>query len=464
MPLRRPLLLALLGLSALVPVLAAVPAADARPDQAMSFEAPRDLLDPARREAALAELDSLGVRNLRVILRWKDVAPGGDGATRPEFDAENPDAYGWGQYEQLLNAARDRGWGVILTLSSPVPKWATASRRDTVTRPNPAEFRRFAVAVGRKFGDQVSTWSIWNEPNLAEFLRPQISRGKAVGPSLYRRLYLAGRAGLLASGQAGDRILFGETAPKGSTNRLAPLAFLRGALCLDSRYRKRPGCARLQTEGVAHHAYTTRQGPAFVPANRDDVTIRVISRLSAALDRAARAGAISPNLPLYLTEFGIQSVPDRFFGVSLLRQNEYRAISERIARDHPRVAAFSQYLLRDDDNTPDGRHGGFETGLRFADGRAKPSLAGFRLPLAARVRRDRRISLWGMVRPATGATTVQLQVSSGSGFRPLRTVQTDARGSFTLATSGGPKTRWRLRWTAPDGRVYTSPPVRAYRI
>jgi hypothetical protein len=430
----------------------------------MSFEAPRDLLDPARRDAALAELDSLGVRNLRVILRWKDVAPDGDIAIRPAFDATNPDAYGWGQYEQLLNAARDRGWGVILTLSSPVPKWATASGRDTVTRPSPEEFRRFATAAGRKFGDQISTWSIWNEPNLPEFLRPQISRGRAVGPTLYRELYQAGRAGLLDAGQAGDRILFGVTAPKGSTNRLAPIAFLRGALCLDSRYRKRSGCARLQTEGVAHHAYTTRQGPSFIPANRDDVTIRVISRLGAALDRAARAGAISPDLPLYLTEFGIQSVPDTFSGVSLLQQNEYRATSERIARENRRVVAFSQYLLRDDDNTSDGRHGGFETGLRFADGKAKPSLAGFRLPLAARIRRDRRISVWGMVRPAMGATTVQLQVSNGSGFRLLRTVPTDARGSFTLTTSGGSKTRWRLRWTGPGGRVYTSPAVRAYRI
>lgn len=464
MPLSRPVLLALLGLCAVLPGLAAAPAAHARPDQAMSFEAPRDLLDPARRDAALAELDSLGVRNLRVILRWKDVAPGGDSATRPEFDAENPDAYGWGQYEQLLNAARARGWGVIVTLSSPVPKWATAAKRDTVTRPSPTEFRRFAKAAGRKFGEQISTWSIWNEPNLAEFLRPQISRGKPVGPGLYRQLYLAGRAGLLEAGQSGDRILFGETAPKGSTNRLAPLAFLRGALCLDSRYRKRSGCGRVPTEGVAHHAYTTRQGPSFVPKNPDDVTIRVISRLSRALDRAARAGAISPRLPLYLTEFGIQSVPDTFSGVSLLQQNEYRAISERIARDHPRVVAFSQYLLRDDDNTPDGRHGGFETGLRFADGKAKPSLAGFRLPLAARIRKDRRISIWGMVRPAAGATTVQLQVSSGSGFRLLRTVPTDARGSFTLTTSGSAKTRWRLRWTAPDGRTFTSPAVRAYRI
>lgn len=458
----RPVLLACLAFAGVLLGLAA-PAANARPGQAMTFEAPRDLLDPATREAALAELDSLGVRNLRVILRWKDVAPDGDSATRPpNFDATNPAAYSWAQYDPVVAAARQRGWDVTLTISGPVPKWATAARRDTVTRPSPSEFRQFTTAVGRRYGDVISTWSIWNEPNLPQFLRPQISRGKPVGPTLYRELYLAGRAGLLDAGQSGDRILFGETAPKGSTNRLAPIDFIRRALCLDTKYRKRPSCARVQTEGVAHHAYTTRQGPSFIPANQDDVTIRVISRLTRALDRAARAGAISPNLPLYLTEFGIQSVPDRLFGVPLLQQNEFRATSERMAWSNPRVVAFSQYLLRDDDPTGEDSYGGFETGLRFANGRAKPSYAGFRLPLAVQTRPGGRVSIWGLVRPADGRTTVDLQVRSGSGYRLLRRITTTTRGSFSVTSAGGASTRWRLRWTDPDGKTYTSPPVRAY--
>lgn len=460
MPSLRPVLLACLGVAAALLGLVA-PAAHARPDQAMTFEAPRDLLDPERREAALTELDALGVKSLRVILRWRDVAPGGDSSTRPAFDATDPNAYGWGPYDALLAAAKARNWSVILTISSPVPTWATSAKRDSVTRPSPEEFRRFTTAVGRRYGDQISTWSMWNEPNLPQFLRPQISRGKPVGPMLYRELYLAGRAGLLDAGQAGDRILFGETAPKGSTNRLAPLDFMRRALCLDTKYRKRASCARLETEGVAHHAYTTRQGPSFVPSNKDDVTIKVVSRLSRALDKAAKAGAITPDLPLYLTEFGIQSVPDTLFGVSLLQQNEFRAISERIAADDRRVVAFSQYLLRDDDATGENSYGGFETGLRFANGKAKPALAGFRLPLAARKRKDGRVSLWGLVRPAGGVTTVDLEVSTGDGFRLLRRLTTDARGGFRLTSAGGTR-RWRLRWTAPDGKVHTSPAVRAY--
>ena len=51
---------------------------------------------------------------------------------------------------------------------------------------------------------------------------------------------------------------------------------------------------------------------------------------------------------IYLTEFGIQSKPDPIAGVGLRGQAEYLAISERIAYANPRVVAFSQYLMVDD--------------------------------------------------------------------------------------------------------------------
>jgi hypothetical protein len=214
---------------------------------------------------------------------------------------------------------------------------------------------------------------------------------------------------------------------------------------------------------MAHHAYTTRQGPWFVPSGKNDVTIGVLSRLTKALDRAANAGAVSRNLPIWLTEFGIQSTPDDIQGVPLARQPEYQAISERIARSNPRVASFSQYLLRDDPATGPEEYGGFESGLRRADGRAKPSLDGWRLPLA--VRRDgSRVSIWGRVRPATAPTTAEVQYRNGTkgDWRTLRTVTTDERGSFTFRSSNRSGRRWRLRWTAPDGTLRVGAPIRAY--
>ena len=69
----------------------------------------------------------------------------------------------------------------------------------------------------------------------------------------------------------------GETSPRGTGKVVAPLTFLRGALCLDSKYHKTSkGCAKLAAAGYAHHAYTTRQGPTFKPTQPNDVTIGVL--------------------------------------------------------------------------------------------------------------------------------------------------------------------------------------------
>ena len=45
----------------------------------------------------------------------------------------------------------------------------------------------------------------------------------------------------------------------------------RGALCLSSEYRRVGHCGKLDADGYAHHAYTTRGGPFFRPPGRNAV-------------------------------------------------------------------------------------------------------------------------------------------------------------------------------------------------
>jgi hypothetical protein len=459
----------MLAAALLAAAAAAAPAA-AAPSQRLLFEAPNELRDPATRPGALAELESLGVDALRVILYWNDVAPDRDARRVPAVDLTDPASYAWGEYDAILAAARERGWPVLLTVTGPVPTWATAANRDKVTRPSPALFERFVTAVGRRYGEQVDLWAVWNEPNLPRFLKPQYRRGAKgpLSPPIYRRLFQAADAALGATGNGRDTLLIGETAPRGTGGVVAPLTFLRGVLCLDASYRRDPRCGRLDADGWAHHAYTTRVGPFFRPPGPSDVTIGVLSRLSRALDRAGRAGALRPRLPIHLTEFGIQSTPDRISGVSLARQAEFRAIAERLAFANPRVRTFSQYLLRDDQpnraaRTVLRRYRGFESGLRFANGRAKPSLPAFRLPLSAlraATGPATRVELWGRVRPARQVTTADVlyQDRGRTRFRRLRRVRTNASGVFVLRTTFRAGRRYRLRWGEFQGA-----PVRAYR-
>jgi hypothetical protein len=243
-----------------------------------------------------------------------------------------------------------------------------------------------------------------------------------------------------------------------------PLAFLRGMLCLNASYKKSSSCAELQAGGYAHHAYTTSAGPSFKPSNPDDVTIGVLPRLTAALDKAAKAGALPKHLPVYLTEFGIQTTPDKISGVSLERQAAYLATAEHIAYVNPRVALFSQYLLTDDPPRSAGyRYGGFESGLRDADGREKPAYNGFRLPLAVEVYGGNDV-LWGLVRPYRQQTkvTIERRHAGSKKWTVLKTLNTTSTGVYALKTAHRDGQHYRVRWTSPDGATYTGPSVRGY--
>ncbi len=450
------------------------------------FEAPRDLIEvtPKQRAKALGQLQWLGVKALRVELAWRDVAPASHSARKPRLEATNPAYYRWGDYDALLAEAQRLKWQVLLTVTSPVPKWATATKKDYVTRPDAHDFEEFMTAVGKHYGGEVSLFAIWNEPNHPAFLLPQFgSRGKPESPRIYRSLFQAGYEGLKASGIAQPKVLMGETAPVGSDSisrheakvnplhDVAPLAFLRETLCLNTHYRKSGTCEELHPYGYAHHAYTTyaAHGSAggWVPSEKDDVTLGALSRLSRALDLAAAARAIPAHLPIYLTEFGVQSYPNRQLGVPQPRQAEYDAVAEKIAWSNPRVAAFSQYLLRDDrlggrpGSSVHGGFVGFQTGLEEYGGKRKPLYFGFPVPLVVS-RRGHGYSLWGLVRSATAATrlTVLVEPSGSRKYRKLATVQTNAYGYWTLESSVH-GSRWRVSWRSPAGVAYNGPAIGA---
>jgi tetrahydromethanopterin S-methyltransferase subunit F len=477
--------LLLLPLACLLPAGWLLPAqASASHTEAVYFEGSSDLLSAKTRPRTLQKLQRLGVTALRVELSWYNVAPAAGSATKPNFEATNPGRYAWGEYDALIGEADRLHWKVLLTITSPVPRWASSNKAAPyVTSPNDLDFEQFMTAVARHYSGRVTLFSIWNEPNHPAFLRPQFSsNGQPASPRIYRGLYQAGYAGLVAGGIAHPQVLMGETAPvgydsvnvhrEGVLHDVAPLAFLRGMLCLNSRYQKAATCGPLQAAGYAHHAYTLPAGPYYQPRGRgeaDDVVIGVLSRLVSALNKAAAAHAIPAGLPIYLTEFGVQSYPNKELGVSLPKQAQFDAIDEHIAWSSPRVAAFSQYLLRDDPLSSgpagasvNGGFIGFQTGLETISGQLKPLYYSWPLPLTVTKTRH-GYALWGLVRPTTGVTkaTVLIRRRGARAYRVLRTVTTNSLGywSFNSSTRG---VAWRMRWTSPSGVKYEGTPIEAY--
>ncbi len=137
-----------------------------------------------------------------------------------------------------------------------------------------------------------------------------------------------------------------------------------------------------------------------------------------------------------------------------------------MAYENPRVAAFSQYLLRDDPLGGATRRARPATSasrpaLEYLSGAPKPLYFGFPVPLTVS-KRGHGVVLWGHVRPASGATkvTVLVQLKGSSHYRTLKTVQTNAAGYWTLSSSTQ-GTHWRARWMSPTGVKYEGPPIRA---
>ena len=456
--------------------LAAVYATGAAPAHASSaqfttVEDPNYLLGgEAVREQTLTELQSLGVQAIRMTMYWEDVAPSPDATRRPSFDQTNPASYDWGPYGELADDAHARGMKLLIDVTGPVPRWATKGAKDHVTEPSPAEYEAFMTAVGRRFRAEAHAFSIWNEPNLSKFLAPQFARGgRAVSPGLYRALFFAGYDGLRAAGVHAP-VLAGETAPVGNPITVAPLRFLRGVLCLNSKYRRDARCARLPAAGWATHPYIRATFPtALAGFGSDDVPFGGIGRLVTALNRAAAAGMVARNLPVYLTEFGVESYPNTISGVPLNLQSDYRSVAEYLAYKNPRVASFSQYLLTDSPPTPGpaiDRYQ-FQTGLYLYAGHTpKPAYASFRLPLVVR-RKGSRVSLWGLVRPARaehrgGVVTVLYANRGQTSYRVLLRRHVGASGYWTAAASYQAGRHWEVSWTSPQGETFTGPPTAAY--
>ncbi len=128
------------------------------------------------------------------------------------------------------------------------------------------------------------------------------------------------------------------------------------------------------------------------------------------------------------------------------------------------MAAFSEYLLLVDplgDAPGSSVHGGvvrFQTGLEYVNGSPKPLYFGWPLPLTVS-KHGHGVSLWGLVLPTLGPTTVSVlvQPKGSHKWRVLKSVRTGALGEWSLNSSQG--TAWRVRWTNPAGIKYEGPPI-----
>jgi hypothetical protein len=287
------------------------------------------------RERALTQARDMGATRIRANVPWASVVLGAD-----QIVAPNPPVYDWAAYDSLVDAAARYGMRVQLTLTAPVPAFATYDRKVGHYGPNPALFGEFARAAAEHFKGRVDRYSIWNEPNYNGWLEPH-----AIAAALYRELYESGYAAIKRADPRAQ-VLIGETSPYAIRGRaIAPLEFLRDVTCTTGSgtgdtgsgafdpnvntngsaapptekvraaqagtklpaLQKGP-CRPLKADGYAHHPYDYRHRPNFRYKGTDNATLGTLTNLTDMLQTLAELRVLTTPtgkpLPVYLTEYG----------------------------------------------------------------------------------------------------------------------------------------------------------------
>jgi hypothetical protein len=322
-------------------------------------------------------LRQLRTQILRINLNWPDVAK-----RRPAHPQDPADpAYDWDLYDRAVGYAARNNIKVLLTFLF-TPKWANGGRARNVPPTNYNDLRNFAFAAAERYSGHyipntdddtetylpaVKYWLAWNEPNNPNWLK-QTSGGRFVSPRSYAKICNAIWTGVHYTNFAGEKVACGATGPRGNNQArsrrpsLAPLAFMAAA--------RKAGMRRM--DAYAHHPYYGR--PSETPSSRPGGTSITLGNIGILIRQVNR---LFGKKPIWITEYGYQTPPDRQFSVSFARQARYVSQAYAIGRRMPQITMMVWFMLRDDTNLSLGWQSGFLT----ARGKKKPAFSVFaRLP------------------------------------------------------------------------------------
>jgi hypothetical protein len=300
------------------------------------------------------------------------------------------------------------------------PAWANGGRGANVPPRSSASFATFAGVAAQRF-PWVRRWIVWNEPNQRRWLLPP-------SPTTYVVKLLNPAAAAIKEVVPRAIVAGGATAPRGSRGGMSPVDFIRGM-----------GRAGARMDAYAHHPHPL--SPAETPFTGGCSYCETISM--ATLDRLVdeTRKAFGPRTRIWLTELGYQTnPPDRILGVSWARQARSVAEAQRRAYEARGVDLLIQYLVRDEPKLA-----AWQSGLETVNGRVKPAMASFALPLAQVGRKGAATTVWGQVRSGEGARRYVLQRRVAGGWSAVGGPgTTSARGFFTRTVRADKGTQLRL--------------------
>ena len=354
----------LAGVVALVAL--ALPAATVHAAQRMPigfFDDPSFRWSPQRAQN-LAAAAAAGATVIHTTASWALIAP-----TRPANPSNAADpAYRLGDLDELVRESARYGLRVMIDVTG-TPKWANGNQTQNHMPKRLADFGTFVKMLalrydGRNAGKgEVSLWSVWNEPNLQQFLTPQYSGTKIVSPANYAKLYKVAYAAIksanpLAKVAIGETSAQGRDKPsKGSSQTVSPGTFAK----LLSKVKG------LHFDAWAHHPYpTSRTARPLEKVRYPNVTLSELPTFEKSL-----AAEFHRAVPIWITEYGYETKPAQPKGITYAQQSAYAKQALTVARNDPNVQMFCWFTFRDNAGNP------WKSGIQSQSGSPKPAFGAF---------------------------------------------------------------------------------------
>jgi Glycosyl hydrolase catalytic core len=354
----------------------AVPAANAQAHMLVGIQDDAQTVygNPTQTFALLRQLRTQVVR---INLIWGG-APHAVATRRPAHPQDPADpAYDWTLYDRAVRYASQNGIQVLFTILF-TPSWANGGAARNVPPKNYNDLRNFAYAAAERYSGRyfpvdetgetalpaVKRWLAWNEPNNPNWLK-QSSGGRFVSPGYYAKICTAIYTGVHNTNFGGEEVACGATGPRGNNQAnsgrpsMSPLAFMRAA--------RKAGMRKL--DAYAHHPYYG--APTESPASRPCCGAVTMGNIRTLI---ALSNKLFGRKPIWITEYGYQTRPDRLFAVSYGNQARWLTQAYAIARRTPQIALMIWFMLKDDTNIGVG----WQSGLLTAAGKKKPAFNAFR--------------------------------------------------------------------------------------
>lgn len=273
-----------------------------------------------------------------------------------------PDRYDWSVHDRIVRMANERDLQVLANVAY-TPGWAQPDGCQQIHCP-PASPQAFAAFVGeavaRYSSHGVSTWEIWNEPNLTKYWRS--------GPDPERYADLLQRA--YAAAKEADpsvTVLSAGLSPSGrdTADGLTPLTFL------ERMYDALDGEA---FDALAMHPYTYPRAPLdHHPTNTFTMLPRIHDLMKERGDGHKR---------IWITEFGFWTSPrgDEHWQGSVTEQQQARYLAQayEAAGERDWIGPMLWFSFRDSGT---GELAAFRRddnfGLIRRDGSSKPAVHEF---------------------------------------------------------------------------------------